>query len=85
VCLAIGLQIPLVAISSNTPKIESLIADAGLDLARRTINPEQLASFTEVPPYSDEERLALEKFLTQARADYKALFTQLAALVSQRP
>ncbi len=82
VCFCLGLGIPFLAIASNIPKIQDLIRDAGLDPARRIIEPEQLAEVQSVPDFSPSERTALETFLTQAETRYQALFASIAQVAA---
>lgn len=82
VCFCLGLGIPFLAIASNTPKIQDLIRDAGLDPVRRVIEPEQLAEVHSVPDFSPDERTALEAFLTQAETRYQALFSSIAQVAA---
>jgi len=79
VCFCLGLRIPLVALASNTPKIESLLTDAGLDTARRMVNLDPL---TAIPPFSEAEATGLERFLASAEQEYIALFHRLRLLVA---
>lgn len=82
VCFAIGLQTPFVAVSSNTPKIESLINDVGLDSSLRMVTPESLTKLTQIPPYSPAEQHALTSFATHTLNSSGKLFTDLARLVA---
>lgn len=58
-CFCLGLGVPVLAIGSNTAKIEALLNDAGLNPGKRMIRPEQLAGITDIPPFTDEELAAL--------------------------
>ena len=79
VCFCLGLRLPVVALASNTPKIESLLTDAGLDLARRMVS---LPSLTDIPPFTTEEAAALDQFLTDAEQEYATLFHRLRLLIA---
>lgn len=80
VCLALGLEVPFLAVTSNTPKIESLLTAAGLDPRRRMIAPEALATLESVPAYDDNERLALRQFADEVKIGRRDLFIALHAL-----
>jgi len=80
VCFALGLEVPMLIVASNTPKIESVLADAGLDLSRRVVNRSALESISEVPPFSAEELSSLRKFLERTRAAQRELFCSLREL-----
>ena len=80
VCLCLGLGVPFVAVASNTPKIESLLADAGLDASIRMVRTSGLLDIQCVPPYSDGERAALGEFSGFAAAAHQRLFTRLREL-----
>jgi hypothetical protein len=79
VCFGLGLRIPVAALASNTPKIESLLADAGLDARHRMI---ALESLTAIPPFTDSEIAALDRFLANAEEEYARLFHRLRLLVA---
>jgi polysaccharide pyruvyl transferase WcaK-like protein len=82
VCFCVGLGIPFLAIASNTPKIQDLVRDAGLDLERRIIEPGQLAEVQSVADFSPAERIALETFMTQAETRYQTLFARIAEVAA---
>ena len=79
VCFCLGLRIPVAALSSNTPKIESLLADAGLDAGKRMTS---LESLRDIPPFTPDESAALERFLTGAEHEFRNLFRRLRLLVA---
>ena len=81
VCLALGLRVPFLAVASNTPKIEALLTDAGLDLSRRVITPDELFNAAEVPFYTAAESAALDKFLSCAEQTYTELFARIRGLL----
>ncbi|AKC81722.1 hypothetical protein IMCC26134_01095 [Verrucomicrobia bacterium IMCC26134] len=81
VCLALGLRVPFLAVASNTPKIEALLTDAGLDLSRRVVSPDKLFNVTEVPCYTAAESAALDKFLSCAEQAYTELFARIRGLL----
>jgi polysaccharide pyruvyl transferase WcaK-like protein len=85
VCLALGLRVPLLAVASNTPKIEALLTDAGLDLSRRVLAPEKLAAITGVPAYTAAESAALDTFLSRADHAYADLFARIRSLLPAPP
>jgi polysaccharide pyruvyl transferase WcaK-like protein len=80
-CFALGLEVPMVVVASNTPKIEAVLADAGLDLARRVVPSTELDSVRDVPPFTPEEALSLRRFLEATRAAHRAMFSDLQSLV----
>jgi hypothetical protein len=78
---------PFLAISSNSWKIEALIADIGLD-------PSRLTSPTDLTPgllegrdwsYSETEHAAIAAALTRWRATGAALFDAVRALTPDPP
>jgi hypothetical protein len=79
-CLCLGLETPVAALASNTPKIEALLADAGLDLGLRLLASDQLDRLEKVPGYSPAETAALGRFLADARTRFDELFARLASL-----
>lgn len=81
VCLCIGLGVPFVAVASNTPKIESLLADAGLDASNRMAKTTSLLDMSSVPHYTDKERAALSDFASHTTAAHDQLFTRLRTLM----
>ncbi|MEY4487933.1 MAG: hypothetical protein RIQ79_441 [Verrucomicrobiota bacterium] len=85
VCLALGLRVPLLAVASNTPKIEALLTDAGLDLSRRVLAPEKLDAITGVPAYTAAESAALDTFLSRADQAYAELFARIRSLLPAPP
>jgi len=79
VCYCLGLRVPVAALASNTRKIESILADAGLDVARRMVS---LDSLNGIPPFTGAEAAALEKFLTRSEQEYETLFSRIRLLVA---
>jgi|GEM_PF-529020 Uncharacterized conserved protein len=61
VCLCINAGIPFIAIESNTPKISFLLQDV-FGHTDRLVPKSELASRIDVPPYTDEELAAIERF-----------------------
>ncbi len=80
-CLCVGLGVPFVAIASNTPKIEALVRNAGLDPDLRLIPPEALATLDGVPPFTAAELAALTKFAADAEKGFAVLFERLGKLL----
>ncbi len=79
VCFCLGLRLPVAALASNTPKIESILADAGLDISRRMVS---LDSLTAIPPFTEVEAAALEAFLARAEREFASLFAGIRRLVT---
>lgn len=81
VTLAMCAHTPVLAVPSNTGKIEELLSDAGLD-AKRLIDPRQLdrQRADEASRFSDRERRNVARYLTAARENAEALFRDLKAL-----
>lgn len=72
VCLSLQHRLPFVCLTSNTRKVQNLLGDAGIDIARHMLTIEQLRSLPELTllmhaDYSDTERQQLDAFLIQAR------------------
>jgi len=82
-CFALGLEVPMLIVASNTPKIESVLTDAGLDLSRRIVKLPELKHIVEVPPFSDAELSSLQKFLETTRAAHQELFSALQQLATK--
>jgi polysaccharide pyruvyl transferase WcaK-like protein len=82
-CFALGLEVPMLIVASNTPKIESVLTDAGLDLSRRVVKLSELESIVEVPPFSAAELSSLRRFLESTRAAHRELFSSLRELVGR--
>lgn len=82
VCFSIALGVPFVAISSNTPKIESIIKDSGLNAAKRLLSIDHLSSLYKIPPYDDSELCALQTYCNKVIQAEDALFESIAKLVS---
>ena len=73
----------MLVVASNTPKIESALSDAGLDLSHRVVNLSELENILEVPPFSGEELSSLRRFLETTRAAQHELFSVLQEMVSK--
>lgn len=84
VCFALALRVPFLAVGSNTPKIEAILSDAGLDPARRVIAPSKLDSLSQVPPFDADELATLDAFADRAEAEASRLFADIAALRQPR-
>lgn len=83
VCLALGLGVPLLAVASNTPKIEGVLKLAGLDPAARCLSADALSQCNEVPAFTPAEETALTAFRERAVADVDRLFVRIGKLLSQ--
>jgi hypothetical protein len=83
VCLCIGLGVPFVAVSSNTPKIEALLEDAGLDVGRRMISRDSLDGVSGVPAFTAGELEALERFTNRTALAHEDLFARLGRLAGR--
>jgi polysaccharide pyruvyl transferase WcaK-like protein len=79
--LALATGTPFVAIPSNTGKIASLIADAGLETWRADteLTPEAINK-TRSKSWSHSERTAIEDYLKAANESAETLFRDLAKL-----
>lgn len=85
ICLSIVTATPVLAVGSNSWKIEALLAEAGLD-ARRLIPLEALPDLEPtdlIRPYTAEETAGMAGFLTHAKAEAATLFRDLAALARE--
>lgn len=82
VCMAILTKTPFVAVTSNTWKIEALLADIGLDPARvqpmGALTPDLLEKDW---AFSDTENQAMEVALPEWRTAAEIMFDQIAGLV----
>jgi len=81
VCMAIGLQSPFLAVGSNTPKIEALLIDAGLDPVKRMVPADKLAEITDVPPFSPEELEAVKTYAQRVREQSSLLYNRLSGMI----
>lgn len=80
-CLCVALGVPVVVVSSNTPKIEALLTDAGLDLTKRVMTMDGLQGMTGVPPYSPQELESLRQFRVTAEVRFEELFAAIRRLL----
>jgi hypothetical protein len=84
VCFAIGQKTPFLALASNTPKIESLLTDAGLSARQRMIKPSDMGQISEIPQFTESELAALDEFTLHAKNAASSLFKDLALLATAR-
>lgn len=80
VCFALAMGVPFVAVASNTPKIEAIIKDAGLDPQKRVMAVEDLGRLENVPAFDEQESKALEEFARRAVEDVDAMWERIATL-----
>ncbi len=80
VCMCIALRVPFVAISSNTSKIESVLADVGLDVEQRFTKLESLERLDVIPDFSDEELGKIDEYLERAGQGYSNLWERVREL-----
>jgi len=80
-CFCVALGVPVVVVSSNTPKIEALLTDAGLDLSKRVITMDGLQQMTGVPAYSPQELESLRQFRATAEVRFEELFSAIRRLL----
>lgn len=79
VCLAMRMHLPFLAVVSNTSKSSALLADCGL--SHRLIGLKELEAQSDplkVPPFTDEELLALDLFLASADRKARRMFRAIA-------
>ncbi len=81
ICLAILAGTPFFAIESNTHKISALVADAGLSPERvvEQAKIDQLAPDLEVPPWTPEERSAIDSYVEWAHAANARIFDRFVS------
>ncbi len=85
ICLSLVTGTPVVALASNSWKIESLLAEAGLGKAR-LMTPAALAETgleALLQPYTAAELAGIAGFLDAARTGAEGLFADLAALANE--
>jgi polysaccharide pyruvyl transferase WcaK-like protein len=83
VCLALDLEIPVVAVASNTKKIEGVLAGAGLadrlvkdlDALQNRLGTEGIAAFA----YSTDELERIRSFRKRARAEALSMLESIRA------
>lgn len=80
VCFALAMGVPFVAVASNTPKIEAIIRDAGLDPKKRVLPVEELRKLDGVRAYDAQESAALEEFARRAVAEVDGMWEKIAIL-----
>ena len=80
---ALATRTPLLGVSSNTSKIESTLADAGLE-PWRIVSPGKIdgALLRRASRWSEAEAANLEGFVQTTRADARQLFEDLHAIAS---
>jgi len=81
VCFALAMRVPFVAVASNTPKIEALLKDAGLDPSKRVMNPDGIAGVSNVPPFDSGEIEALDAYASRVENGAEDFFRRIATLV----
>lgn len=82
-CLALQHVLPLVAIASNTRKVQNLLTDAGLDINRHMIEQEDLISSSmemllSRASYSNQEKNALRAFLQSSHQKINSMLDTVA-------
>lgn len=83
VALSLRALTPVLAVRSNTPKIEAILADAGLKPWRLIDIAELDRELIErASGWDAEERRNLERYLERAQSDAERLFRDLRALVA---
>lgn len=80
-CFCVALGVPVLVVSSNTPKIEALLTDARLDLSKRVTTMDGLQRMTGVPPYSPQELESLRQFRATAEVRFEELFAAIRRLL----
>ncbi|GAA4642113.1 polysaccharide pyruvyl transferase family protein [Pontixanthobacter gangjinensis] len=81
----LGARTPVLALSSNTHKIEATLADAGLEPWRIVSNPAHIgeALIERASQWHGDEAANLDRFLKQGRSAMETLFEDLAELSKQ--
>lgn len=85
ICLSLVTGTPVLAVASNSWKIEALMAEAGL-APDRLLSPEALTRLTRADldrPYTPAETAGIARFLADAQTRAGALMADLAALARQ--
>jgi polysaccharide pyruvyl transferase WcaK-like protein len=77
VCFALAIGVPFIAIKSNTPKIEAIVRDAGLDPSKRILSIEELKNLEMIPAFDEQESKALAEFASSALGDVETLFSRI--------
>lgn len=85
VCFALAMRVPFLAVGSNTPKIEAILSDAGLDPAKRVVPWSGLPTLGGVPPFDAGELDALDSFAIRTETAAARLFADIAALHRRKP
>lgn len=82
VTLALRALTPVLAVASNTPKIEGTMADAGLE-PWRLVDPSRLdrALIEKASAWTADERRNVEQYLSLANSEAERLFCDLRACV----
>ncbi len=86
VCLALATRTPFMAITSNTPKIESLLRDV-FGTSGRVRTTQQIGNFDLRRPlgWTEAEVEALDRFESSRKAAYAAIPPLLAGIVAGQP
>ncbi len=82
ICLSLVTGTPFLAVTSNSWKVEALLADAGL-APDRSIPMDQMARMSRADmdrPFTPGETEAIRRFLDRAREQAETLFSDLAEL-----
>jgi hypothetical protein len=80
VCFALAMGVPFVAVTSNTPKIEAIIRDAGLDPKKRVVPAGDLRRLENVPAFDEQESKALQEFARRVVVEVDAMWERIATL-----
>ena len=79
--MAISTNTPMIAIPSNTFKMEAVLEDAGLDQKRlKPANSLLSENFSQFETFSNQERAAITTYLSEGRQKMAKLFSNLRQL-----
>lgn len=87
VCFSLQLQIPFVALDSNTRKVRSLLEDIGLNVNQRIISIDQLNQYSPIQikmlsNYDASELANLKKFLIFAQQRNQLMLDQISGALN---
>jgi polysaccharide pyruvyl transferase WcaK-like protein len=83
VCLCMKIGVPFLGISSNTPKIEGMLADAGLDHRMLDMADLNVSEIHRRSAWSAADETQRKSYVADAKARIAGMFDQMAAATTQ--
>jgi polysaccharide pyruvyl transferase WcaK-like protein len=82
VCLCMKVGVPFLAISSNTPKIESMLADAGLGHRMLDMADLDMSEIHRRSAWSASDEARRKSYVADAKAQITGMFDEMSATVA---